>query len=86
MKLNSDFITHTSGEQHYVVSLGRGEFKGIIKNNGTAAFICEQLKSDTTEDRIVEAMLEEYEVDAETAHAAVRKVVEKLRSVGAIDD
>ena len=49
MKLNPKFLTHETKGEHYIISTGDTRFKGIVKNNETAAFIVECLKGDTTE-------------------------------------
>ncbi len=85
MKLNKNFITHSNGKDHFIVSTGSNNFNGMVKLNSTAMFIVICLKKDTTEDEIVAKMLESYEVDDANARKAVKHVVEKLQSIGAID-
>lgn len=85
MKLNSDFITHTSGNEQLMISVG-GSFNGIVRSNSTAAKIIELLGEETTEEKIVDALLEIYEVTRERVTADVRKVISDLRGIGAIDE
>ena len=61
-------------------------FHGIVRSNETAAFIVDRLKSETSEDEIVAALLGEYEVDEATARADVARIMERLRSIGAIEE
>lgn len=63
-----------------------GTFSGLIRNNGTAAFIVDCLKSETTEEAVTSKMLEEYDASEEVIRKAVHDVIEKLRKVGAIDE
>ena len=42
------------------------------------------LKTDTTEEKIVAAMQKKYDVPEATLKADVHKIIETLRSVGAI--
>lgn len=86
MKLNSDFITHEIGGEHILVSVGKTRFSGLARGNVTAAFIIEQLKEETTEEKIVEKLLEKYSVDRATAERDVGLIIDKLRSIGAIID
>ena len=60
MKLNPKFLTHVTKGEHYMISTSDTKFKGIVKNNETAAFIVECLKADTTESTIVDKLLAEY--------------------------
>ena len=87
MKLRQGFITHTYREQQLMVAAGPAArtFHGLVRSNETAAFIVDRLKAGTTEEGIVTAILEEYEVDRETAEQDVRRVLEQLWSIGAIE-
>ena len=64
MKLKDGFITRTvQGTQMMVAVEGSGtNFHGLVRSNETAAFIVDCLKTDTTEERIVDRLLEEYDV------------------------
>ena len=69
-----------------MVSVGKTKFSGIVKSNETAAFIVDCLKTDTTEKEIAEKIRQKYDVTKETVTADVKKVIDKLRSIGAIDE
>lgn len=86
MKLKEGFITHDSGNEQIMVSAGNTKFNGLVKSNSTAAFIVDCLKSETTEDKIVEKMLEKYDASVEIISADVKKILDKLRSIGALDE
>lgn len=85
MKLNSNFITHISNGEHYMVSVGDTSFNGIVKNNDTANFIIDCLKVETTQQEIVDKILKTYSgVEEQVAQKDVMDIIEKLRSIGAI--
>ena len=87
MKLKSGVIINEMNGEYVAVAAGEAgkAFNGMIKMNGTAAFIAKLLQNDISEDGIVDAICAEYEVDAETARVNVRAVVEKLASAGLVD-
>lgn len=87
MKLKSGIIVNEINGDYVAVAAGEAgkAFNGMIKMNGTAAFIVKTLQTETDEDDIVAALLGEYEVDEETARQNVRAVIEKFRSAGLID-
>ena len=85
MKLNRGFLTHTDGENKILVSTGATEFSGLVRGNKTAGFIIECLEKETTENEIVAKMQKKWNVSDETARKDVRKIIEKLRGIGAID-
>ena len=59
MKLKESFITHKNKDDYMMIDAS-GKFAGIIHSNATAAFIIECLKTETTEDEILEKMLAKY--------------------------
>ena len=86
MKLNKQFVTRDIGDTQVMVAVGSAAFSGVVRSNKTAAFVVDQLKEETTKEKIVAAMLEKYEVTEERASADVDKILEKLRSIGALEE
>ncbi len=86
MKLKNGYITHASAGEHILVSAGDNGFAGLVRSNDTAAFLVELLKQETTEEQLVEAMLREYDVSRERVTQDVRRILEKLRSIGALEE
>lgn len=86
MKLRKEFITHQSGKDNIMVATSTKIFSGIVKSNATAAFMIECLKEETTVDAIADKVLDAYEVDRETVLRDIEKVLEKLRSIGALEE
>ena len=86
MRLSSNFITHSDGDEHILVSTGAADFSGIVKSNNSANSIIELLTEDTTEEKIVEKMLEKYDAPREIIERDVKKVVGQLREIGAVID
>ena len=86
MKLAKNFLTHTTNGENYMVPTAEAKFKGMVKSNDTAAFIIECLKTDTTEDEIVDKLLAEFSgADRETVKRDVSCVIEQLKGIGAIE-
>ena len=85
MKLKKSFITHMSNGEQILVDVS-GEFSGLIRNNESAARIVDCLKRETSIVEIVEQLSLEYEASNEELESAVTSVLNKLRSVGAIDE
>ena len=85
MKLKDTFITHKNEDEQIVID-ATGAFAGMIRNNETAAFIVECLKKETTKDAIVDTMYEQYNAPKEEIEKDVDVVIQKLQSVGAIDE
>ena len=86
MKLNNKFVTREMGDTQVMVAVGSAAFSGIVRCNKTAAFIVDQLKTDTTKEKILAAMQEKYDADPAVMEKDIDKVLEKLRSIGALDE
>ena len=88
MKLKDGIVTNSIDGESFAIATGKAakNFNGLIKNNPTAAFIFELLKKEQTEDSIVRAMLDKYEVDEETVRKDVRALLELLKSKNLIED
>ncbi|SHK66035.1 PqqD family protein [Hespellia stercorisuis] len=85
MKLNSDFITHNTGEEQVMVATGSTAFAGLVRNNKTAAFIVELLKEETTLEQIVDAVFAKYDAPRDVIEQDVRKIIDSLKGIGAIN-
>ena len=85
MKLKKDFIVHNSEGESLLVPTGNAGFSGIVKGNKTFGAILELLKNDTTEEEITAAMRARFDAPEETVSRDVKKAIEKLREIGAID-
>ena len=85
MKLRKEYVTHNDGEQQMMVDTS-AKFSGLVRNNKTAAYIVDLLKSEITEEQIVAKMLEKYNVEESVLKKDVRRILDTLRSVDAIDE
>ncbi len=61
------------------------DLNGLFAVTETGAFIWESLEASENEAEIVNKLLEEYEIDRETAEADVTDFLNKLRHFGIID-
>lgn len=80
MKIEKEFILREIAGDYVIVPTGQTalEFNGLITVNELGAFIWNKLSQDITEDGIVQAILEEYEIDEETARKDVEEFLDKL--------
>ncbi|MCH5300391.1 MAG: PqqD family protein [Ruminococcus sp.] len=86
MKLKNGFITHEMGDQQVMVAAGDTDFGGLVRSNKTAAFIVDCLKGETTKEKIVDAMVEKYDAPKDVIERNVEAILDKLRSIGALDE
>ena len=86
MKLKDNYITQNIEDTQFMVAVGETSFNGIVKSNKTAAFIVDLLKEETTKEQIVDAMCRKYDASRERIAADVDKILDKLRSIGALEE
>lgn len=81
MKIKDGFLVRTVGTECVVAAVGEQSrnFNGIIRLNDTAKFLWEQLQQETTEEQMVSALLESYEITEERAAADVKRFVAQLK-------
>lgn len=83
MKIKDGFLLRTVAGQHVVLPESETlNLNMMITLNETGAFLWEQLQKEATQETLVQALLEEYDVDRETAAAAVSAFVKKLEDNG----
>lgn len=86
MKLRNDFITQESDGEQIMVSTGDSGFAGLVRSNSTAAFIVDCLKKDVSKEQIIDDMFEKYDAPRDVIEKSVDDILEKLRSIGALDE
>lgn len=81
--LEGVFVTQNDGD-YVAVTVGKAgeKFSGMIRMNGSAAYVVNLLQTEQTEDSLTAALLAEYDVSDEVARANVRSVIEKLQNAG----
>lgn len=61
-------------------------FGGYVALNAVSAFLIRQMASDITEQELVLRLMEEYEIDEETAKESVDDAIAMLREIGVIHE
>ncbi len=77
MKIKEGFILREVAGDIVALPID-GDFNAMITLNGTGAFLWKKLESETTKEALVEALLAEYDVDADTAKSAVEHFLSEL--------
>ena len=81
MKIKDGFILREVAGSFIVVAVGSAvkDFNGIINLNETGAFLWKILESGATKEEMLAKMLEEYDVDEETARKDIDAFISKLQ-------
>ena len=87
MKILEEFVLREVAGNYIVVPFGENavSFKAMITLNETGAFLWMQLEEEKTQEELLEAFLQEYEIDRQTAEADISKFIEKVESAGILE-
>ena len=86
MKIKEGFLLREVAGQTVVLPVGGDlDLNMMITLNGTGAFLWERLLSETDEAGLVDALLQEYDVDEVTARNSVAAFVKKLNDNGFVE-
>lgn len=87
MKLKDGLIVSEMDGEYVGVGFGEAgkSFGGMMRMNKTAAVIVERLQSEATEEQLVKALTDRFEVDEAVALENVRKIVDQLKDAGVIE-
>ena len=88
MKIKDGYILRQVAGNSIVIAVGDEalNFNGIITINGSGTFLWEQLAKGASKGELLEAMLSEYNIDAETAEKDIDEFVSKLEKANLLDD
>lgn len=88
MKIKDGFMLRQFGDDYIVVAVGDDseDFNRLITINSVGEFIYNTLKTETTFDELVSAMLEKYEVSEDVARRDAEAFVTKLNAAGLLDE
>lgn len=81
MKLNKDFILREIAGEYILVPIGDTplSFNGLITVNDVGAFIWNNIKKTSSEEEILKLILDEYDVDKDSAKEDLAEFLGKLR-------
>lgn len=70
--------------EHILIPVGETALKvhGMISLSESGLLLWQKLQNDCTQEDLVQVILDEYEIDRDTALRDVRGFLEKLRDVG----
>ena len=87
MEIKKEMVLRTIADENILVPGADAvlDLNGLFILTETGAFIWKMLPAVKTEDEIVAKMLEEYDVDKDTAEKDVSEFLGRLRTYGIID-
>ena len=86
MKVEKEFVLREIAGDNILVPVGETalDFNGLITLNEVGAFLWNKLQNDITIDGLVQKVLNEYEVDEDTARKDILEFVDYLKKADII--
>lgn len=86
MKTNPEFIARDIAGELVLVPVGTAakNYGGLVTCNEVGAFIWKKLETGADMDELVEAILTEFDIDAQTARTDAEEFIAKLREINAV--
>ncbi len=88
MKIKEGFVRRSIGGSDVVVAVGKAsvDFNAMINLNSTGALLWSLLENGATENELVSAMVEKYDITRDVAERDVRAFLDKARAAGVIEE
>lgn len=86
MKINPLFILREIADEYVVIPVGEqaDRLHGILKLNEEGAFLWKLMEKEQTEETLFFALLNEYQVEADTAKKDISVFLEELKRIGCL--
>ncbi|MCQ2511126.1 MAG: PqqD family protein [Lachnospiraceae bacterium] len=78
--LEDNYVIRKIADEYVIVPIGDkiADFGGVIQTNSTVAAIWDLLKAGTTEEELVQKLLDTYEVEREQAFSDIQELLQVL--------
>ena len=88
LKLKDGFVLREIAGEYIIIPTGEGaaRFGGLITVNEVASYIWRMLQSETSFDRILRGVLEEYDVPEDIAAEDINEFLNTLRERGILQE
>lgn len=88
MKIKNGFAKREIAGSNIVVPVGKTamDFNGMITLNDSGSFLWDCFTNDITVEDAVKSVIDEYDIDEETAKKDIEKFVEMLRQNNLLED
>lgn len=87
MKVDKEFILREIAGDYIIIPTGKTvlEFNGLITVNEVGVFLWKLLQNEVTYEELVQAVLQEYDVEENVAREDVKEFLENLVQGGILD-
>lgn len=88
MRIKEGFVLREVAGNNVVIGVGATmqEFNGVLTLSGSGSLLWKKLESGADKEELIAAILEEYEVDRDTAEKDIDAFLDKIRSVKLLEE
>lgn len=88
MKMKDCFTLVEVGDEYFAVNVNRteGGYQGIIQLNETGKLIWDGIANGKDERAIVSDLMDQYEVDEQTASESVTRILRQMIDAGIVEE
>ena len=88
MKAKSGFVLRDVVGEKILMPVGDNitKFNGTVLLNAVSAFVWEKLQEPVSKEELLQAVVNEFEIDEETASRDLDELLEKFAGLGIIED
>lgn len=87
MRISKGFCLKNIVGENIVVPVGAKSvsFKAMITLNNSGEFLWKQLETEKTEEQLLSVMMEEYEIDEDTASKDIKRFITALKQADILE-
>lgn len=87
MQIKKDFVLREIAGDHIIIPTGQTalEFNGLITVNEVGVSLWKMLQEETTVDRLLQGILDEYEVEEDVAREDIQEFLDALVEGGILE-
>ena len=88
MKAKSGFVLRDVVGEKILMPVGENitKFRGTVLLNTVSAFVWEKLQEPVSKEELLQALLDKFEVDGETASRDLNKLLETFAELGILEE
>lgn len=86
MRLKAEYLTQAIGDEYLLIPTADATNQSLLRANRTFGEVLELLKTESTEEQIVDALCERFDAPRDRISQGVESVIEALRAYGALQE
>ena len=88
MRIKEGFVLREVAGNNVVIGIGKTmqDFNGVLTLSNSGSLLWKKLENGATEDELLNTILDEYDVDTQTAKKDIESFLDKIRSINLLEE